>query len=201
MAYQGHLDALCGPYAIVNAYELCDEQCKINKKLCKINEKWRNENKDISEEIFQNACKAIKRWPNILWEGTTFRHMQKMLKVCQEDMKFFYDKTDHYPIKIEYPFDNTTPKTNKEYWSHFTRIFDRPNVICGIALREYPDNDYHWFAFRKKKKTLDVFDSTHPSENPVRQLRIANIHAGKYQKGKKVVISRRELIIFVNKHV
>ena len=51
MVYQGSLDGLCGPYAIVNAYHQCD-----------IEEDW------LGEDIFAIACMAIRGWPQVLWE-------------------------------------------------------------------------------------------------------------------------------------
>ena len=43
MAYQGSLDGLCGPYAIVNAYH----QCEI-------------EEDSLGKDIFAIACLAVK---------------------------------------------------------------------------------------------------------------------------------------------
>ena len=62
MAYQGTLDGLCGPYAIVNAYHQCD-----------IEEEW------LGNDIFKVACLAINGWPQVLWEGTSFGQMRRGL--------------------------------------------------------------------------------------------------------------------------
>ena len=75
MAYQGSLDGLCGPYAIVNAYHQCD-----------IAEDW------LGEDIFAIACMAIKGWPQVLWDGSSIGQMIKMLKACQMALKSAYDE-------------------------------------------------------------------------------------------------------------
>ena len=177
MTYQGSLDGLCGPYAIVNAYHQCD-----------IEEDW------LGQDIFNIACLAIKGWPHILWKGTSFGQMIRMLKACQKALKNAYNEADcDYPVKIRYPFFKNVPDTNRKYWERFDAIFSRSDVICGIIGMEVPSE--HWFAFDKRAKTLSVFDSTHPSDQGMRRIRIEDIHAGVYEK-KKYVINPRELIVF-----
>ena len=177
MAYQGSLDGLCGPYAIVNAYHQCD-----------IEEDW------LGEDLFAIACLAIKGWPHVLWEGTSFRQMIKMLKACQGVLQSAYEEADtNYPINVKYPFLKNAPGSNKEYWKRFDEIFSQDDVICGIIGMEVPSE--HWFAFDKRAKTLTVFDSTHPSDHGMRRIRIEDIHAGVYKK-RKDVINRKELIVF-----
>ena len=176
MAYQGSFDGLCGPYAIVNAYHQCDIE------------------KELGEDIFAIACLAIKGWPQILWEGTSFGQMRKMLKSCQNALQSAYEEADcEYPIKVTYPFWKKPPRTNGEYWKRFDEIFDRDDVLCGIIGLEHPAE--HWFAFDKKARTLSAFDSTHPSDGGMRRIRIKDIHAGVYEK-KKYVVNLRELILF-----
>ena len=175
MAYQGELDGLCGPYAIVNAFILCG-----------VSEEWLEE-----QDIFNISCAAIKGWPNVLWEGTTFGHMKKMLKACTTVVNEAYNGAgDDFRVKIQYPFNKRIPKTNKEYWSRFHEIFPDDDVMCGILGMESPV--YHWIAF-DKKKTLSVFDSA--AKGGFRQIKLADIHAGVYKK-KKYVVNRQELIVF-----
>ena len=177
MVYQGSLDGLCGPYAIVNAYHQCD-----------IEEDW------LGEDIFAIACMAIRGWPQVLWEGTSFEQMIKMLKACQNSLKSAYEEAGcKYPIEVKYPFRNNEPGSNKEYWKRFDEEFFRDSAICGIIGMEVPSE--HWFAFDISVKTLSVFDSTHPSDRRMRRVRIKEIHAGVYQM-KSFVINRRELIMF-----
>ena len=98
MAWQGSLDGLCGPYSIVNAYDLCD-----------IEEDW------LGQDIFYIACSEIGNWPEVLWEGTTFKQMRTMLKACQKSLRRAYRKADcAYPIRIEYPFRANPPRSGKE---------------------------------------------------------------------------------------
>ena len=177
MAYQGSLDGLCGPYAIVNAYRQCD-----------IEEKW------LGKDIFAISCLAIEGWPQILWDGTSFRDMRKMLKSCRNALQSAYEEADcEYPIKVTYPFWKKPPRTNKEYWKRLDEIFCRNDVLCGIIGMEHPSE--HWFAFDKKAKTLTAFDSTHHTDGGMRRIAIKDIHAGVHEK-KKYVVNRRELIVF-----
>ena len=179
MAHQGTLDGLCGPYAIVNAYHQCE-----------IKEDW------LGQDIFNIACLAIEGWPNILWEGTSFMQMIKMIKACQLALEDAYKQANQdYPIKVEYPFYHKTPRTNREYWKRFDEIFARNSVICGIIGMEVPSE--HWFAFDKRAKTLSVFDSTHPSDGGMRRIRIEDIHAGVYEK-RNYVVNSRELSLLQN---
>ena len=177
MPYQGSLDGLCGPYAIVNAYHLCE-----------IEEDW------LGEDIFAIACLAIKGWPDTLWEGTTFFQMRAMLKSCQKALNSAYKEADcDYPIRVEYPFRKRIPRSNKQYWKRFHEIFSCDDVICGIVGMEKPAA--HWFSFVKRKRTLTVFDSAPPFGGGMRRIRLEDIHAGAYKK-RKVLVNPKELIVF-----
>ena len=177
MAWQGSLDGLCGPYAIVNAYTLCD-----------IEEGW------LGRRIFKIACSEIGDWPDVLWKGTTFKQMRKMLKVCQTLLKAAYRKADcAYPIEIEYPFRANPPRSAKKFRKRLCKIFSRDDVICGIVGMEKPDD--HWFAFVKLKTALIVFDSAPPGCGGMRRIRLEDIHVRGRGK-KKLILNPGELIVF-----
>ena len=90
MAYQGSLDGLCGPYAIVNAYHLCD-----------IDEDW------LGQDIFEIACSTLTGWPDVLWEGTSFHQMRMMVRACQDALSGAYEENGvDYPVTRWYPFYN-----------------------------------------------------------------------------------------------
>ena len=181
MARQGTLDGLCGPYAIVNAYDQCE-----------IEEGWLGE-----DDIFAISCSAINGWPDVLWEGTTFTQMITMIKACQKALSRAYNDADcEYPISVSYPFRKKTPKTNKEYWKRFNKIFSRDEAICGIVGMERPSE--HWFAFSKRPKTLSVYDSANFSERGIQRIRLENIHAGVYEK-RRYLFCRKEFIVFSKK--
>ena len=177
MAYQGSLDGLCGPYAIINAYHLCG-----------IDEDW------LGQDIFKIACSEIGNWPDVLWKGTTFRQMETMLKACQKALRKVYrEENCKYSVKIEYPFRSNPPRSRKKYLKRFNEIFSRDNAICGIVGMEKPDA--HWFSFVKGKKTLSAFDSAPPGLGGMRRIRLKDVHAGAYRK-KKIVLAPKELIVF-----
>lgn len=176
MAYQGNLDGLCGPYAIVNAYDRCG-----------VEEDW------LGQDIFNIACLAVDRWPNILWEGTSFRQLRTMLAACQKELKKAYKKAgQEFPIAVEYPFlGKKAPKTNREYWRRFEDLFSCDEVVCGILGMEHPHE--HWIAFMNGRKKLSLFDSDAEGE----RWRIAkdDTHAGTRPR-KKYLLNRRELVVF-----
>ena len=177
MAWQGSLDGLCGPYAIVNAYHLCG-----------IDEDW------LGKNIFKITCSAIDDWPKALWKGTTFGQMRTMLKTSQNMLKKAYREADcAYPIEIDFPFRSNPPGSTKKYWKRFDEIFSRDDVICGIVGMEEPDA--HWFSFMKRKRTLSVSDSVPPGLGGMRRIRLKDVHAGTYRK-KKLVVNPKQLIVF-----
>ena len=177
MAYQGSLDGLCGPYAIVNAYHLCD-----------IEEDW------LGQDIFKIACSEIGNWPKVLWKGTTFKQMRRMLKACQTTLRSAYREADcAYPIEIEYPFRANPPRSGKKFRKRLRRVFSRDDVICGIVGMEKPAA--HWFSFVKPKGTLIVLDSAPAGCGGIRRIALDDLRIRARGK-KKLVINPRELIVF-----
>lgn len=176
MAYQGKLDGLCGPYAIVSAYHRCG-----------LKEGW------LGQDLFNIACLAVDGWPGILWEGVSFSQLRKMLRACQKELKKAYRKAgEEFPVTVEYPFSgNRKPKSNREYWRRLENLFSCDDALCGILGMERPHK--HWVAFENRKKALKLFDSDADEE----RWRIAKhgVHAGSRHR-KKYLINRRELIVF-----
>ncbi len=176
MAYQGNLDGLCGPYAIVNAFDRCG-----------INEDW------VGQDLFNIACSAIDGWPDILWEGTDFAQLKKMLKACEKALNKAYRKAGYgFHVKIDYPFDGKRrPRSNKEYWKRFHAVFSDRDVTCGIVGIEDPHE--HWIAFENRKRTLAVFDSD--ADGDTRRIRKKDIYAGKCIR-RRWLVNREELAVF-----
>ena len=180
MAWQGSLDGLCGPYAIVNAYHLCG-----------IDEDW------LGKDIFKITYSAIDDWPKTLWKGTTFEQMRTMLKVSQKALKKAYKEADcEYPIEIEYPFRRNPPSSGKQLRKRLHQIFSRNEVICGIVGMEKPAA--HWFSFVKHKEALIVFDSSPPGDSEMRRIGLDDLHVRRGRK-KELVLNPRELIVFREK--
>lgn len=172
--YQGQLDGLCGPYAIVNAFE----HCGIEK----------------TNEVFEAACAALapRRWPNVLWDGTTIGDLKRMIKSCRESID------EAAMIITTYPFSRNTPKTNEDYWQRFDLLFsERPKIRCMILGLTRPS--YHWIVAFREKGTRVSFVDTDP-HHPFKRKNRSMLHAGS-QNGhpKKWIIDRSELILFENK--
>ncbi|MCY4592562.1 MAG: hypothetical protein OXE86_18810 [Alphaproteobacteria bacterium] len=178
MAWQGSLDGLCGPYAIVNAYHLCG-----------IEEDW------LGQDIFNIACLAIKDWPQPLWNGTTFKQMRTMLKASQKALGKSYRKAgQEYPIEIEYTFHGNPPSTGKKFRKRLHEVFARDDVICGIIRMVEPAA--HWFSFVKHREALVVFDSAPPGR--MRRIELHDLHVREGGK-KELVLIPGELIVFREK--
>ena len=177
MAWQGSLDGLCGPYAIVNAYDLCGI-----------------EEDRLGQDIFNIACLAIDDWPEALWEGTAFEQMRTMLNASQKALKKAYREADcEYPIEIEYPFLRNPPRTGKKFRKRLHEIFSRDDAICGIVGMEKPAA--HWFSFVKHKEALIVLDSAPSGYGEMRRVGLDDLHVRRGRK-KELVLNPGELIVF-----
>jgi len=168
--YQGEFDGLCGPYAIVNAFEHCD---------------YPN-----TELIFKTACSVFpkNRWPELLWKGTDIDDMRNMLRACERKLKFTP------AISIKYPFETDTPKTNEDYWKCFDTVFADEAVICGIVGLTKPS--LHWIVVsRDSAKRIMFHDST--VDRPSARKNRSSLYAGeRRQTPNQWLINRQELITF-----
>lgn len=166
-SYQGEFDGLCGPYAIVNALEVCG--CDHQK-----------------ETIFKLACEAIsrQRWPKVLWDGTTFGDMQRMIKVCLKNINH---------IEAHYPFMHRVPKSNDIYWEKFDAIFNDQSALCGIIGLTKPSE--HWIVVSRNGNRIDFTDST-AGQPYLRKNRTSLIAGLRRKKSSQWLIDRKELIIF-----
>ena len=112
MAYQGEYDGLCGMYAIANAFMECGIE--------------------DGEEIFKTACSALarNRWPQVLWEGTTFMDMQRMIHACRR-------KHGIRSIKPEFPFWENEPTSNRDYWKNQTNYSIKMPQYAGSFVLNF----------------------------------------------------------------
>lgn len=169
--YQGQLDGLCGPYAIANAFERCGVK--------------------NPDRIFETACKALsnRRWPDVLWDGTTFGDLKRMIKLCKSECDGASD------VKITYPFSRNAPASNDVYWKRLDGIFEeRPNIRGMILGLTRPS--FHWIVAFHEGGTRINFVDTDPHRPFVRKNR-SMLHAGsKNGNPKKWIIDRSELIVF-----
>ncbi len=167
--YQGELDGLCGPYAIANAFELCGES---------------------PEQAFQIACSAIPRgrWPDVLWGGTTFSDIRRMIRKC-----LIVTQQASKSIEVQYPFLKMEPATNAKYWKRFDEIFADSSVVCALVGLTKPS--MHWSIVEKSGSRILFTDST--AGNLYFQKNRASIYAGKRSRlPAHIVIDRKELVIF-----
>ncbi|MDP9734522.1 UNVERIFIED_ORG: hypothetical protein QE446_004665 [Rhizobium sp. SORGH_AS260] len=172
MAFQGNLDGLCGPYAIVNALAYCGMSGR-------------------EEEMFIAACSSpsIRRWPNLLWEGTTFGDLQRMLTMCLS-LPGARDT-----VRVFYPFLQFVPTTNADFWISFDEFFAEEDTRCVILRMTKPS--HHWIvAFREPGSTRISFLDSDPFKPSLRKNR-TNIFAGdRRHRATQWLIDRRDVIVF-----
>lgn len=171
MAYQGEYDGLCGMYAIANALMECGVEG--------------------GEEIFRTACSALAhtRWPKVLWEGTSFGDMQKMILSCRREHRISN-------IESKYPFQKKYPKNNREYWNNFDEIFKREVAVCGIVCVEFPDSPIlHWIVAKKDGSRVMFLDSD--AKYPCIRKNKSSLYAGLRRRSPtQWRLLRRLLIVF-----
>ncbi len=168
--YQGELDGLCGPYAIANALEVCGLH--------------------VFEDAFRFACLALsdRRWPDVLWEGTTLGDLQRMLKRCKAEIP------EMEAITITYPFLKAPPSTSKQYWQEFNQFF-RPDssAICAIIGLNRPS--CHWIVASRDGSRI-MFADSRAGAQLVRKNR-NSLHAGERDGNpNRWIIDRKDFILF-----
>ena len=177
---QGRYDGLCGMYAITNAYQICGYDTR--------------DDEDTLEDIFKTACEVIAktRWPETLWEGTTFGDMKNMIAECNKYLKDC-EYSKELSIETAYPFWFVTPNSNKKYWKRLHKEFENENTCCGIVGVEEPWQ--HWLVVEPARHGKLLFSDS--GDGSMYRVDIKSIHAGnRNSKGKDYRINRRELIIF-----
>jgi len=172
-AYQGEFDGLCGMYSIANAYELCGYA-------------------DHGNQLFQVACSRLAptRWPKVLWEGTTFHDMMRMIRACQR----YISEEGLASVEVRYPFSRAVPKSNDRYWERLDRIFQDESLRCGIVMLKKPW--CHWIVISPDTKRRIWFTDSSGDELEYRK-NLASLHAGERRRaGRSWLIDRRALIVF-----
>ena len=165
--YQGALDSLCGAYAITNALALCEV------KPCK--------------RVFSSCLGALsgRRWPQLLWDGTSFGDLQRMLRPLQGLLA-------RRSIRVRYPFARTVPNSNEQYWQCFDELFaQRGSRVAIVGIRR---PHWHWIVAQPVRGGIKFFDS-HPAA-PAFVKRRSSLYAGERKRGAPWIIDRSEMILF-----
>lgn len=179
---QGRYDGLCGMYAITNAYQICGYDTPDDERAL--------------EEIFHISCGVLaeNRWPETLWEGTSFGDMKNMISRCNQYLED-EGSSKKFLIETYYPFwdGRDIPNNNKKYWKRLHKEFEDENTCCGIVGVEEPSK--HWLVVEPARHGKLLFSDS--GDGSMYRVDIKSIHAGRRNaKGKDYRINRRELIIF-----
>ena len=171
MAYQGEYDGLCGMYAIANAFMECGAE--------------------DGEEIFEAACSALarKRWPKVLWKGTTFGDMKRMIRACVRQKH-----TNN--IKTRFPFWKNEPINDKRYWEKFDELLGNDSKTCGIVCVKFPNSPIlHWIVAKKDGGRILFIDSD--AKQPRIRKNRKSLYAGfRRRSPNQWLLFRRLLIVF-----
>lgn len=166
---QGHLDGLCGAYAIVNAFTELGHQSP--------------------EEVFHTACRALapSRWPETLWVGTTLRDLETMIKACMDQLKVD-------DVNVSYPFRSRQPASNAEFWMEFDGLFsENRRYKCAIVGLEEPS--LHWLVVKPRVQALLFVDSDGLRSRS--RISREKIYAGQRRNnGQEYRLNRKEVILF-----
>lgn len=170
-SHQGALDGLCGQYAITNALELCGL----------------GRHRDT---LFRTACASapVDRWPVLLWKGTQFSDLRRMIGNCLKS------PANRLGVKARYPFSRGAPATNSAYWDAFDRAFANEDAICGIVGLRAPNA--HWVVVFPDGGRVAFVDST--PDQPLYRKNRASLYAGlRRPKPNHWLLDRRELVVFL----
>ncbi|MGB4347883.1 MAG: hypothetical protein WBJ21_15985 [Burkholderiaceae bacterium] len=167
--YQGELDGLCGLYAVANAFEFCFA-------------------KDPSRSFeFCAQSLASSRWPAVLWEGTTFGDVRRMIAKCRQEHGL------RKKLRVQVPFWKRFPKNDGEFWQQFDSQLNKDNVLCALIGIEKPR--YHWILATVSKNDILLLDST--AGETLALVNRKKLYAGARRPKKDMwLINPRELIIF-----
>lgn len=168
-SYQGELDGLCGPYAIINALELCG----LGRE---------------RDELFRAACSISPTfsWPSPVWLGTSYIDLKRMVRACLSS------PANRVGISARYPLTRDAPSTNAAYWERFDAAFSDPRAVCGIVGLRKPHQ--HWLVALPDGGRVAFIDSC--AERPVYRKNRASLFAGlRRAKASQWLLDRRELIV------
>lgn len=172
---QGDLDALCGIYAIVNAFTHLGVEKRYSKRLFKL------------------ACKGLphKKWPKVLWNGTYLKDIKRMIENCQKKS----EPSGSLRIDVSYPFKKETPQNDEEFWKGFDALFDdAPERKCAIIGLTKPKA--HWVVVTKESAgRLRIIDSDSALSSYLKN-RASFTARDRSPDHKKWKITRKELVLF-----
>jgi hypothetical protein len=157
---QGHLDGLCGLYAIVNALDL-------------LRDGGLNHDEDEALRIIRALVDAIpERFPKAIWDGTKIQHIRRMLVAAD----LFARKRYKFGIDWSEPFLRRDFATPADYHTALAVELASGGVaVIGLA----PPWD-HWTLVRKVVddgfETVDSIELNH--------LALADLHLRKRAKDK-----------------
>jgi hypothetical protein len=156
-------------YAVANVFEFCFE-------------------KD-AQRSFEICCESLahSRWPHVLWEGTYFGDVHRMIAACRREYKL----RDY--LKIHIPFWKNTPKDNGSYWRKFDALIEQSKVRCALLRIQRPYD--HWIVATNLKEGILFLDST--AGQTLSIIKRDKLYAGRRRPNSDaLLINPRELILF-----
>ncbi len=140
--FQGHLDGLCGIYAVVNAVRLLFPRALDDDK---------------AEALFKQALLSIKRsLPQAVWDGTDKPEMRRMINAAC----MFVSKDTSFPGALDYrfPFRRGRFKRIDAFWEELDPMLAQDG---RVAILGFGEPDPHWtLVHRTTEKQLVLADSS-----------------------------------------
>ena len=169
---QGDLDALCGVYAIVNAFTYVG----VNDRFAK--------------HLFKRAIQGLakSRWPDVLFEGTYFKDLKKMIQNCQKSG----ERSGALQVQVSYPLEEDVPANDASYWQRFDEFFAQ-NTAGKCAIIGLP---HHWMVVVPHGTSkLMVIDSDASNSMKLIQRNRFSAH-DRSPSADRIKIVRNELVLF-----
>jgi len=122
---QGDEDGLCGLYSILNAMRYL----------------YPRMSEDTEAAIFKASALALKRWPKILWDGTTTADMLRMLKSVYLGIPVHVGLR----IAVREPFRRRKPSAGA-FYDRLFGLVEPENQVAIIGLEKPYE---HWTVARE----------------------------------------------------
>ncbi|MDE2362816.1 MAG: hypothetical protein KGM42_09060 [Hyphomicrobiales bacterium] len=173
---QGHLDGLCGLYAIVNALDL-------------LRDGGLTHSEDEAHRIMRALVEAVpERFPRAIWDGTKVQHIRRMLDAADR----FARKRYKFGLDWSEPFLKRDFRRPADYLAALrAQLGDGGLAIVGLA----PPWD-HWTLVRKVRDDgLDCVDSIELKFLALKDLHLRKRAKDKPPRGAEFVLDIHQVFV------
>lgn len=173
---QGHLDGLCGLYAIVNALDL-------------LHDGGLTHDENEAHRIMRALIEAVpERFPRAIWDGTKVHHIRRMLNAADA----FARKRYKFALDWNEPFLRRDFDTPAEYLAALAQELEGGHLaVVGLA----PPWDHWTLARAARPDGLECVDSIELKHLPVKDLHIRKRAKDKSPEGAELVLDIHQVFV------